>query len=131
MRVEAASLSENRRGRQRFRYAAEISLTTMLLSSNRQPWRKGALGYCSILKLIVEFLKAITNFFSTADCGGSGSANGEEKAGKAEGDAGPSCSSLSTKEAADSKSRFFEDSEESEEGEEEGSEEEVRSRKPE
>uniref|UniRef100_A0AAQ4PBJ1 Protein phosphatase 1G n=1 Tax=Gasterosteus aculeatus aculeatus TaxID=481459 RepID=A0AAQ4PBJ1_GASAC len=60
----------------------------------------------------------------SADCGGSGSANGEEKAGKAEGDAGPSCSSLSTKEAADSKSRFFEDSEESEEGEEEGSEEE-------
>ncbi|KAL6113244.1 protein phosphatase 1G [Pungitius pungitius] len=62
---------------------------------------------------------------SAADCGSSGGANGEEKAGKAEGDAGPSCSSLSTKEAADSKSRFFEDSEESEEGEEEeGSEEE-------
>ncbi|KAM8895403.1 protein phosphatase 1G isoform 2-T2 [Spinachia spinachia] len=61
----------------------------------------------------------------STDCGGSGSANGGEKAGKAEGDAGPSCSSLSTKEAADSKSRFFEDSEESEEGEEEeGSEEE-------
>ncbi|XP_034382465.1 protein phosphatase 1G isoform X2 [Cyclopterus lumpus] len=58
------------------------------------------------------------------DCGGSGSANGEEKAGKAEGDAGPSCSSLSTKDAGDSKSRFFDDSEESGEGEEEGSDEE-------
>ncbi|KAG7236018.1 hypothetical protein INR49_001416 [Caranx melampygus] len=54
-----------------------------------------------------------------ADCGGSGSSNGEEKAGKAEGDAGPSCSSLSSKTAGDSKSRFFDDSEESEEGEEE------------
>lgn len=62
-----------------------------------------------------------------ADCGGSGSSNGEEKAGKAEGDAGPSCSSLSSKAAGDSKSRFFDDSEESEEGEEEeGSDEEVR-----
>uniref|UniRef100_A0A8C6NJR8 Protein phosphatase 1G n=1 Tax=Nothobranchius furzeri TaxID=105023 RepID=A0A8C6NJR8_NOTFU len=51
--------------------------------------------------------------------------NGEEKAGKAEGDAGPSCSSLSSKAAADTKSRFFDDSEESEEGEEEeGSDEE-------
>ncbi|XP_054468479.1 protein phosphatase 1G isoform X2 [Anoplopoma fimbria] len=60
-----------------------------------------------------------------ADCGGSGSSNGEEKAGKAEGDAGPSCSSLASKDAGDSKSRFFEDSEESEEGEEEeGSDEE-------
>uniref|UniRef100_A0A3B4YSL8 Protein phosphatase 1G n=1 Tax=Seriola lalandi dorsalis TaxID=1841481 RepID=A0A3B4YSL8_SERLL len=49
----------------------------------------------------------------------SGSSNGEEKAGKAEGDAGPSCSSLSSKAAGDSKSRFFDDSEESEEGEEE------------
>lgn len=67
-------------------------------------------------------------FSSTAaDCGGSGSSNGEEKAGKAEGDAGPSCSSLSSKAAGDSKSRFFDDSEESEEGEEEeGSDEEVR-----
>jgi len=57
-----------------------------------------------------------------------GSSNGEEKAGKAEGDAGPSCSSASSKAAGDSKSRFFDDSEESEEGEEEeeGSEEEVR-----
>uniref|UniRef100_A0AAQ4R7L9 Protein phosphatase 1G n=1 Tax=Gasterosteus aculeatus aculeatus TaxID=481459 RepID=A0AAQ4R7L9_GASAC len=80
--------------------------------------------YGQNLNAVKHNLKAITNFFSTADCGGSGSANGEEKAGKAEGDAGPSCSSLSTKEAADSKSRFFEDSEESEEGEEEGSEEE-------
>uniref|UniRef100_A0A7N8XGK1 Protein phosphatase 1G n=1 Tax=Mastacembelus armatus TaxID=205130 RepID=A0A7N8XGK1_9TELE len=52
--------------------------------------------------------------------------NGEEKAGKVEGDAGPSCSSLSSKAAGDSKSRFFDDSEESEEGEEEedGSDEE-------
>ncbi|XP_028258342.1 protein phosphatase 1G isoform X2 [Parambassis ranga] len=59
------------------------------------------------------------------DCGESGSSNGEEKAGKAEGDAGPSCSSLSSKAAGDSKSRFFDDSEESEEGEEEeGSDEE-------
>lgn len=66
--------------------------------------------------------------FSTAaaDHGGSESANGEEKTGKAEGDAGPSCSSLS-KDAGDTKSRFFDDSEESEEGEEEeGSDEEVR-----
>ncbi|XP_022049238.1 protein phosphatase 1G isoform X1 [Acanthochromis polyacanthus] len=62
---------------------------------------------------------------AAADCGGSGSSNGEEKAGKAEGDAGPSCSS-SSKAAGDSKSRFFDDSEESEEGEEEeeGSDEE-------
>ncbi|KAL3065314.1 hypothetical protein OYC64_015481 [Pagothenia borchgrevinki] len=56
-----------------------------------------------------------------ADCGGSGSANGAGKAGKAEGDAGPSCSS--SKAVGDSKSRFFDDSEESD-GEEEGSEEE-------
>ncbi|XP_076011762.1 protein phosphatase 1G isoform X2 [Genypterus blacodes] len=57
--------------------------------------------------------------------GGSGSSNGKEKAGKAEGDAGPSCSSLASKAPGDTKSRFFEDSEESEEGEEEeGSEEE-------
>ncbi|XP_039994431.1 protein phosphatase 1G isoform X1 [Xiphias gladius] len=62
---------------------------------------------------------------AAADCGESGSSNGEEKAGKAEGDAGPSCSSLSSKAAGDSKSRFFDDSEESEEGEEEdGSDEE-------
>ncbi len=66
---------------------------------------------------------------TAADCGGSGSSNGEEKAGKAEGDAGPSCSSLSSKAAGDSKSRFFDDSEESEEGEEEeGSDEEVTAR---
>lgn len=64
---------------------------------------------------------------TAADCGGSGSSNGEEKAGKGEGDAGPSCSSLSSKAAGDSKSRFFDDSEESEEGEEEEvSDEEVR-----
>uniref|UniRef100_A0A1A7WSJ9 Protein phosphatase 1G n=2 Tax=Iconisemion striatum TaxID=60296 RepID=A0A1A7WSJ9_9TELE len=63
---------------------------------------------------------------SSSGGGESGSSNGEEKAGKAEGDAGPSCSSLSSKAAADSKSRFFDDSEESEEGEEEeeGSDEE-------
>ncbi|XP_071344971.1 protein phosphatase 1G isoform X2 [Trachinotus anak] len=63
---------------------------------------------------------------AVVDCGESGSSNGEEKAGKAEGDAGPSCSSLSSKAVGDSKSRFFDDSEESEEGEEEedGSEEE-------
>lgn len=60
-----------------------------------------------------------------AACGGSGSSNGEEKAGKAEGDAGPSCSSSSSKAPGDSKSRFFDDSEESEDGEEEeGSDEE-------
>ncbi|KAF3686309.1 Protein phosphatase 1G [Channa argus] len=47
------------------------------------------------------------------------SANGKEKPGKAEGDAGPSCSSLSSKASGDSNSRFFDDSEESEEGEEE------------
>lgn len=67
------------------------------------------------------------NSCKAAECGGSGSgsSNGAEKAGKAEGDAGPSCSSLS-KDAGDGKSRFFDDSEESEEGEEEeGSDEEV------
>lgn len=68
------------------------------------------------------------NNSSQADeCGrsGSGSSNGAEKASKAEGDAGPSCSSLS-KDAGDGKSRFFDDSEESEDGEEEeGSDEEV------
>ncbi|XP_015241975.1 PREDICTED: protein phosphatase 1G [Cyprinodon variegatus] len=51
--------------------------------------------------------------------GESGSSNGEEKAGKAEGDAGPSCSSASSKADGDAKSRFFDESEESEEGEEE------------
>ncbi|KAK2854178.1 hypothetical protein Q5P01_006839 [Channa striata] len=56
---------------------------------------------------------------AAADVGESESANGEEKPGKAEGDAGPSCSSLSSKASGDSKSRFFDDSEESEEGEEE------------
>jgi len=74
--------------------------------------------------LLSEHLPTILS--TAADCGGSGSANGEEKAGKTEGDAGPSCSSLATKEAGDSKSRFFDDSEESGEGEEEGSDEEVR-----
>ncbi|CAL1603922.1 unnamed protein product [Knipowitschia caucasica] len=53
--------------------------------------------------------------------GAGGSSNGDEKAGKTEGDAGPSCSSLTSK--SDAKSRFFEDSEESGE-EEEGSDEE-------
>ncbi|XP_007549839.1 protein phosphatase 1G isoform X1 [Poecilia formosa] len=63
---------------------------------------------------------------SSVESGESGSSNGEEKAGKAEGDAGPSCSSASSKVTGDSKSRFFDDSEESEEGEEEeeGSDEE-------
>ncbi|CAN9506963.1 unnamed protein product [Ophioblennius macclurei] len=62
---------------------------------------------------------------AAADSAESGSSNGEEKIGKAEGDAGPSCSSLSSKTTGDSKSRFFDDSEESEEGEEEeGSDEE-------
>ncbi|XP_062243132.1 protein phosphatase 1G [Platichthys flesus] len=65
---------------------------------------------------------------AAADGGDSGSSNGEEtagKAGKAEGDAGPSCSSLPSKAGGDSKSRFFDDSDESEEGEEEeGSDEE-------
>lgn len=60
-----------------------------------------------------------------ANCGGSGSPNGQEKSSKAEGDAGPSCSS-SSKDVGDTKSKFFDDSEESEEGEEEGSDEEVR-----
>lgn len=60
-----------------------------------------------------------------ANCGGSGSPNGQEKSSKTEGDAGPSCSS-SSKDAGDTKSKFFDDSEESEEGEEEGSDEEVR-----
>ncbi|XP_077420446.1 protein phosphatase 1G isoform X2 [Vanacampus margaritifer] len=63
---------------------------------------------------------------TAADCGGSGGSNGEEKAAKAEVDAGPSCSS-SSKTEGDSKSRFFDDSEESEaegEEEEEGSDEE-------
>ncbi|XP_034043401.1 protein phosphatase 1G isoform X2 [Thalassophryne amazonica] len=54
------------------------------------------------------------------------SSNGGEKAGKAEGDAGPSCSSSSSKVPGDTKSRIFDDSEESDEGEEEeeGSDEE-------
>ncbi|XP_017274109.1 protein phosphatase 1G isoform X2 [Kryptolebias marmoratus] len=60
---------------------------------------------------------------SSADGGESGSSNGEGKAAKTEGDAGPSCSSLSSKAAGDSKSRFFDDSEESDEGEEEEEEE--------
>ncbi|XP_051919370.1 protein phosphatase 1G [Hippocampus zosterae] len=66
---------------------------------------------------------------SAADCDGSGGSNGDDKAAKAEVDAGPSCSS-SSKTEGDSKSRFFDDSEESEgEGEDEeekdeGSEEE-------
>lgn len=71
--------------------------------------------------VILFFFK---NSFQASECGGSGSgsSNGAEKA---EGDAGPSCSSLS-KDASDGKSRFFDDSEESEEGEEEeGSDEEV------
>ncbi|TWW67284.1 protein phosphatase 1G isoform X1 [Takifugu rubripes] len=58
-----------------------------------------------------------------ANCGGSGSPNGQQKSSKTEGDAGPSCSS-SSKDVGDTKSKFFDDSEESEEGEEEGSDEE-------
>ncbi|AWP01731.1 putative protein phosphatase 1G [Scophthalmus maximus] len=62
---------------------------------------------------------------AVAECGDSGSSNGKEKASKVEGDAGPSCSSLPSVAGGDSKSRFFDDSEESEEGEEEeGSDEE-------
>ncbi|KAM6977366.1 protein phosphatase 1G [Aplochiton taeniatus] len=68
-------------------------------------------------------------------CGGgsgsgseAGAASGEGKAGKAgkvEGDAGPSCSSSKAPVPGDTKSKFFEDSEESEGGEEEeGSDEE-------
>ncbi|XP_028298872.1 protein phosphatase 1G [Gouania willdenowi] len=55
-----------------------------------------------------------------------GSSNGEEKT-KSEVDAGPSCSSLSSKTPGDSKSRLFDDSEESEGEEEEGSDDEDRS----
>ncbi|KAF7669388.1 hypothetical protein LDENG_00193110 [Lucifuga dentata] len=62
---------------------------------------------------------AASSAAAAEESGDSGSSNGEEKAGKAEGDAGPSCSSLSSKTSGDSKSRFFDDSEESEEGEEE------------
>ncbi|XP_061670709.1 protein phosphatase 1G isoform X2 [Syngnathoides biaculeatus] len=61
---------------------------------------------------------------AAADCGSSGSSNGEEKVRKTEVDAGPSCSS-SSKTEGDSKSRFFDDSEESEEeGEDEEEEDE-------
>lgn len=88
------------------------------------------LFFCSITK---TYLKSASSFFYPSalvvDGGESGSSNGEGKAGKTEGDAGPSCSSLSSKAKGDSKSRFFDDSEESEEGEEEeeeGSNEEVR-----
>lgn len=82
-----------------------------------------------LIFLLLLLLLIIVHCFSltAGDCGESGSSNGEEKAGKAEGDDGPSCSSLSPKAAGDSKSMFFDDSEESEEGEEEeGSDEEVR-----
>uniref|UniRef100_A0A7N5ZYI0 Protein phosphatase 1G n=1 Tax=Anabas testudineus TaxID=64144 RepID=A0A7N5ZYI0_ANATE len=80
----------------------------------------------TIEELLVRYGQNLHCFSLTAgDCGESGSSNGEEKAGKAEGDDGPSCSSLSPKAAGDSKSMFFDDSEESEEGEEEeGSDEE-------
>ena len=61
-----------------------------------------------------------------AEGGKAGGGGGGEKAGKAEGCAGPSCSSSAA--VADGRSRFFEDSEESEEGEEdeEDSDDEVR-----
>ncbi|XP_061522612.1 protein phosphatase 1G isoform X1 [Phycodurus eques] len=80
-------------------------------------------------------LRACRRMVSDEGCGAaadsSGSSNGEEKAAKTEVDAGPSCSS-SSKTEGDSKSRFFDDSEESEregedeeeEDEEEGSDEE-------
>uniref|UniRef100_A0A3B5LY33 Protein phosphatase 1G n=1 Tax=Xiphophorus couchianus TaxID=32473 RepID=A0A3B5LY33_9TELE len=78
--------------------------------------------YCSRGKGVPEvqdlFLLILLHFVAAVS-GESGSSNGEEKAGKAEGDAGPSCSSASSKATGDSKSRFFDDSEESEEGEEE------------
>ncbi|CAL8243492.1 unnamed protein product [Lota lota] len=59
---------------------------------------------------------------AAAEGGKAGGASGGEKARKAEGDAGPSCSS--TPALGDTKSRFFDDSEESEGEEEEGSDEE-------
>lgn len=65
---------------------------------------------------------------AAASGGGSGSASdgSGEKSGST-GDAGPSCSSSAAPAPGSAKSKFFEDSEESEEGEEEeGSEEEVR-----
>lgn len=79
----------------------------------------------SVIYCVWDLLLLSSTTAFTADCGGSGSSNGREKCSKAEGDAGPSCSS-SSKDVGDTKSKFFEDSEESEEGEEEGSDEEVR-----
>lgn len=86
--------------------------------------------YQSVLSQCIYFHSLIHFSFlvPTADSGAdSGSSNGEEKASKVEGDAGPSCSSSSSKASGDSKSRFFDDSE-SEGEEEEASEEEVRLR---
>lgn len=105
-------------------------------------WTKMSVPSCSLVcskvdvsvsalsRLCIYFHSLIRFSFlvPTADSGAdSGSSNGEEKASKAEGDAGPSCSSSSSKASGDSKSRFFDDSE-SEGEEEEASEEEVRLR---
>lgn len=90
--------------------------------------KKGCLTKSTKIRTQKSLIFVFCHWFSptAAACGGSGSSNGEDKAGRAEGDAGPSCSS-SSKDASDTKSRFFDDSEESEEGEEEeGSDEEVR-----
>ncbi|XP_067278711.1 protein phosphatase 1G [Pseudorasbora parva] len=59
-------------------------------------------------------------------CRRAAASSGSASAGPAEksGDAGPSCSSSAAPAPGSAKSKFFEDSEESEEGEEEGSEEE-------
>uniref|UniRef100_A0A8C7XZ27 Protein phosphatase 1G n=1 Tax=Oryzias sinensis TaxID=183150 RepID=A0A8C7XZ27_9TELE len=80
---------------------------------------------CNTLLRLFCWLVGLFSPSVIAATGKSGKSNGEEKAGKTEGDAGPSCSSASSKTSGDSKSRFFDDSEESEEGEEEdGSDEE-------
>lgn len=97
------------------------------IEAGKQKWQHTEIEYLWDLLLLSSSL--FHHYTGTgppaADCGGSGSSNGQEKCSKAEGDAGPSCSS-SSKDAGDTKSKFFEDSEESEEGEEEGSDEEVR-----
>uniref|UniRef100_A0A3B4GGA7 Protein phosphatase 1G n=1 Tax=Pundamilia nyererei TaxID=303518 RepID=A0A3B4GGA7_9CICH len=85
---------------------------------------KSVLSQCIYFHSLIHFSFLVPTADSGAD---SGSSNGEEKASKAEGDAGPSCSSSSSKASGDSKSRFFDDSE-SEGEEEEASEEEVRLR---
>lgn len=64
---------------------------------------------------------------AAASCGGS-SADGDSSEGEKTVDAGPSCSSSAAPTPGSAKSKFFEDSDESDEGEdeEEGSDEEVR-----